>query len=87
MRKLALSLALSASFAFSAVAAETPAEDVSTGNMFVQVCQSKAKRSEKLETACKANEAPEAVKAGDRFKNVGIGAEINTLFANIAFFK
>jgi len=54
---------------------------------FKEVCASPAIKSEKLATACKADEAPEAIKAGDRFKAVGIGAEVNTLAANIAFFK
>lgn len=73
-------LALSAAVASAAFAA-SPAEQ------FKAVCESKAHRSEKLETACKAGEAPDAVKAGDRFKAVGIGAEVNTLYANIEFFK
>lgn len=54
---------------------------------FKAVCDSAAVKSEKLTTACKAGEAPEVVKKGDRFKAVGIGAELNTLSANIAFFK
>jgi hypothetical protein len=73
--------------AFSALAVSAHAETVSPADQFAAVCASKAHRSAKLETACKANEAPDAVKAGDRFKAVGIGAEVNTLYANIEFFK
>ena len=54
---------------------------------FEEVCNSAAVKSEKLEAACQAGAAPDQVKAGDRFKNVGIGAEVNTLAANIAFFR
>lgn len=76
---------VSLAIAFAALAsvahAETPAEQ------FKAVCESKAHRSDKLETACKAGQAPDAVKAGDRFKAVGIGAEVNTLWANIEFIK
>lgn len=78
MRKIVLSLAFSA-FAFSASAADLAAQ-------FKEVCDSPAVKSEKLVTACKAGEAPDAVKSGDRFKAVGIGAEVNTLAANLAFF-
>jgi hypothetical protein len=80
MKTALIALAI-VSAAFSAAHAETPAEQ------FKAVCESKAHRSEKLETACKADLAPDAVKAGDRFKAVGIGAEVNTLWANISFFK
>ncbi len=55
-------------------------------SQFKAVCASPAVKSEKLEAACKAGEAPAAVKAGDRFKSVGIGAEVNTLAANLQFF-
>lgn len=53
---------------------------------FSDVCASPAIKSAKLLTACQANTMPAAVKAGDRFKAVGIGAEVNTLAANLKFF-
>ena len=54
---------------------------------FASVCASPAVKSEKLATACAAKAMPAAIKTGDRFKAVGIGAEVNTLAANLAFFS
>lgn len=53
---------------------------------FNDVCTSPAVKSAKLIEACQSNAMPAAVKAGDRFKAVGIGAEVNTLAANLKFF-
>jgi hypothetical protein len=53
---------------------------------FASVCKSPAVKSAKLTTACAANQMPDAIKSGDRFKAVGIGAEVNTLAANLTFF-
>lgn len=53
---------------------------------FNDVCASPAVKSEKLVKACADKAMPEAIKKGDRFKAVGIGAEVNTLAANLKFF-
>lgn len=55
-------------------------------SQFQAVCTSPAIKSEKLQAACAAQQQPDGLKSGDRFKAVGIGAEVNTLFANISFF-
>ena len=68
-----------ACFALPAVAADMNAT-------FDQVCKSAAVKSEKLGKACSEGSMPDVVKKGDRFKNVGIGAEVNTLAANLKFF-
>jgi hypothetical protein len=81
MRALLISSAFVALSAFSAVAA--PAADLPS--QFKAVCSSKAHLSEHLAAACKGA-APEGIKDGSRFKAQGIGAELNTLYANIAFF-
>lgn len=73
------------SLAFASIVSAASAADLAA--QFKDVCASPAVKSEKLEAACKAGEAPDAVKAGDRFKAVGIGAEVNTLAANLQFFK
>jgi hypothetical protein len=44
------------------------------------VCTGKAVLSPKLVAACKANQFPSVTKAG-KFRNVGIGAELNALMA------
>jgi len=64
----------------------TSAFGADLASQFETVCSSPAVKSEKLAAACAAKEQPDALKSGDRFKAVGIGAEVNTLFANIAFF-
>jgi hypothetical protein len=79
MKRILLASALTIA-ALPAFAADLPAT-------FDQVCKSPAIKSEKLVAACAANAMPAAVKAGDRFKAVGIGAEVNTLAANLQFFK
>lgn len=66
--------------------ASVPAFSADLPDQFRQVCESPAVKSAKLEAACKAGEAPDALKDGSRFKATGIGAEVNTLFANVAFF-
>lgn len=66
--------------------ASVPAFSADLPDQFRQVCESPAVKSAKLEEACKAGEAPDALKDGSRFKATGIGAEVNTLFANVAFF-
>lgn len=53
---------------------------------FKAVCDSPAVKSEKLKEACAADAAPDELKDGTRFKAVGIGAEVNTLLANLKFF-
>lgn len=63
-----------------------PAAAADMNATFDQVCKSNAVRSPKLEIACEEGNLPDVVKAGDRFKNVGIGAEVNTLAANLKFF-
>ena len=47
------------------------------------VCASKAVLSVKLQNACKGNNFPSVTKAG-KFRNVGIGAELNALMAQPA---
>lgn len=69
------------------VFASSTAYAADLAGQFEQVCTSPAIKSEKLTAACAAKAMPAAVKAGDRFKAVGIGAEVNTLAANLAFFK
>ena len=44
------------------------------------VCSGKAVLSTKLQNACKGNMFPSVTKAG-KFRNVGIGAELNALMA------
>jgi hypothetical protein len=73
---LATTLAL---LAFPALASDLPSQ-------FRDVCQSPAVKSNKLQAACAAGDMPDALKSGERFKAVGIGAEVNTLAANLAFF-
>jgi hypothetical protein len=68
----------------AAVAAPALASDLPS--QFRDVCQSPAVKSDKLQAACAANDMPDALKSGERFKAVGIGAEVNTLAANLAFF-
>lgn len=76
--RIALALTL------AAIAAPALAADLS--GQFRDVCQSPAVKSDKLETACAAGDMPDALKSGERFKAVGIGAEVNALAANLAFF-
>lgn len=76
--RITLALIL-ATLAAPAVATDLPAQ-------FKAVCQSPAVKSDKLEDACSAGEMPDALKSGERFKAVGIGAEVNALAANLAFF-
>lgn len=77
--KTALIAASLALVSFPALTADLP-------DQFRQVCESPAVKSEKLEAACKASDVPDGIKSGERFKAVGIGAEVNALFANIKFF-
>ena len=76
--RITLALIL-ASVAAPALAVDLPAQ-------FRDVCASPAVKSDKLAAACAAGEVPPAIKSGERFKAVGIGAEVNTLAANLAFF-
>lgn len=64
----------------------TPVLSADLASQFSDVCSSPAIKSDKLTAACAAKAMPAAVKAGDRFKAVGIGAEINALAANMRFF-
>lgn len=68
------------------ILASAPAFAGDMNKTFDQVCKSNAVMSEKLNTACEEGNMPDVVKAGDRFKNVGIGAEVNVLAANLKFF-
>lgn len=63
-----------------------PALAADLSGQFRDVCKSPAIKSDKLEAACAANDMPDALKSGERFKAVGIGAEVNALAANLAFF-
>ena len=63
-----------------------PAFATDLAGQFKDVCASPAVKSEKLTAACQANAMPKAIKKGDRFAAVGIGAEVNTLAANLKFF-
>lgn len=78
MKSIILAVAL-ASLSCGAMAADLAGQ-------FDQVCKSPAVKSEKLLAACQAKAMPAAVKAGDRFKAVGIGAEVNALAANLKYF-
>jgi len=49
---------------------------------FAAACE-KFVLSEKAQTACDTQTMPRMVKAGDRFRNVGIGAEFNALIRNL----
>lgn len=64
-----------------------PAFSADLAGQFAEVCKSPAVKSEKLASACTANDMPDVLKSGERFKSVGIGAEVNALAANLAFFK
>lgn len=69
------------SIAFASLATAVAAADLA--ETFKAVCQSQAVKSEKLETACRENDIPRVVKAGDRFDARGLGAEVNVLAANL----
>lgn len=71
----------------AAVLVPSQAKSADLASQFETVCASPAIKSEKLVAACEAKDVPDALKSGDRFKAVGIGAEVNTLFANISFFQ
>lgn len=68
----------------AAVAA--PALAIDLPAQFRDVCQSRAVKSDKLEAECAADDIPDALKSGERFKAIGIGAEVNALAAHLAFF-
>lgn len=78
MKTALIALALSA-LSSAAFGADLPKQ-------FADVCASPAIKSEKLSAACKANDMPDGIKSGERFKAVGIGAELNALAANLQFF-
>ena len=59
------------------------APDLAAG--FKDVCASRAILSDKLKAACLAGNMPRTVKSGSRFDARGIGAELNTLIANLRF--
>jgi hypothetical protein len=50
---------------------------------FHAVCSSGFVKSEKLVAACQAEAMPDVIKDGSRFHARGIGAEVNTLAANL----
>jgi hypothetical protein len=77
MKKLALALPLVCALASPALA---------DSRAFEEVCNSPAVKSAKLIKACQDNQAPDMIKSGERFKNVGIGTEVNTLARNLDFF-
>jgi hypothetical protein len=54
---------------------------------FDQVCASAFVKSEKLSKACQSGDMPETIKDGTRFHARGIGAEVNTLAANLHLIK
>ena len=54
-----------------------------------EICISKANLSEKAQATCNGttDKMPAMLKDGSRLSNRGVGAEFNTLKANIEFFK
>ncbi|WP_420408683.1 hypothetical protein [Hoeflea sp.] len=52
---------------------------------FDRVCASAFVKSEKLTKACQSGDMPDVLKDGSRFYARGIGAEVNTLAANLHF--
>lgn len=55
----------------------------SPADTFQAVCASRAVKSAALLAACQSGQPPKVLKDGSRFAAVGIGAEINTLAANL----
>lgn len=98
MKHFALSTVIALAFAISAnaqeativtVAADPTAEIVATEQLqadFSFICASAAQLSEKAQVACVTNTMPKVAKSGETFRNVGIGAEFNTLIRNKAAF-
>lgn len=54
---------------------------------FNAICASTAVLSDKARVACINNAMPKASKAGDTFRNVGVGAEMNALIRNLDKFS
>ena len=68
---------------------ETPAPVAASPMLqeaFNAICESDAKLSDKARLACINSTLPKVAKTGDIFRNVGIGAEFNTLIRNSAAF-
>jgi len=77
---------ISSAVVASAIALTAPAfasEQPALAASFEAVCASPFVKSDKLQAACATNAMPAALKDGTRFKAVGIGAEVNTLVANL----
>ena len=54
---------------------------------FTTICESDAILSDKAKLACINDVLPKPAKSGDIFRNVGIGAEFNTLIRNAMAFS
>lgn len=78
-----LKTTLLTSVLFLTLAGQAVADRYTPQENFDALCETSAVMTDKLSALCGQDVSHLLIKSGERFKNVGIGVELNTLIRNI----